>query len=167
MRSDLESRIRAELLQNDEKWKRRILTPRIGVAAIIESADRRCLMLIDRKYPPAGMAFPGGFVDLGESLEDTGIRESWEETGLVVESVGLLDVTSDPELDPRMHLAVVAAVFRDTGRTSAPHAGDDALMTLWQDWERIEEFPLTPRSRIILKDYRAWRGSGMNLAPLR
>jgi 8-oxo-dGTP diphosphatase len=158
----LNKRIEAELRNDDEDWKRRIKTPRVGVAAVIESQASDALVLIEREFPPYGTAFPGGFMDLGEMVEETGVRESWEETGLAVTPVGLLNVTSEPDLDPRMHLTVIAAVFHDTGKSEI-RAGDDAKHAMWLPWneDRIdgEDFleTLTPRTRIILDEYRFWR----------
>ena len=156
----------AILRNDDEAWKRRIKTPRVGVAAVIESKARDAIVFIKRTFPPYGTAFPGGFVDLGETLEKTGIRESLEETGLIVTSVGLLNVTSDPDLDPRMHLAVIAAVFRDTGKLEIV-AGDDATSAKWFPWDREDSLRiLTPRTRIILDEYRFWRTKVTTLCPL-
>lgn len=165
-------REQAVKLNDDEEWKRRIKTPRVGVAAVVESHDRQRIVLILRKYPPYGLAFPGGFMDVGETFAETGCREVAEEVGLDVESVGLLNVTSGLDLDPRMHLAVVAGVFRAKHETLEELVpGDDAAQVEWQSiqtTDSIERF-LTPRSRIILADYKAWRekGYGAPLAPLR
>jgi len=164
--------VEAALRNDDKAWKRSIKTPRVGVAAVIESQRRNALVFIEREFPPHGTAFPGGFVDLGETFEETGVRESWEETGLVVTPVGLLDVTSDPDLDPRMHLGVIAAVFHDTGKSELS-AGDDAKHAMWLPWDEYrvdgEDFlkTLTPRTRIILADYKTWRKGDRKLTPLR
>ncbi|MDH5379189.1 MAG: NUDIX hydrolase, partial [Gammaproteobacteria bacterium] len=42
-------------------------TPELTVDAIIEWRDS--IVLIERKYPPYGYAIPGGFVDVGETVE--------------------------------------------------------------------------------------------------
>jgi ADP-ribose pyrophosphatase YjhB (NUDIX family) len=41
-------------------------------------------------------ALPGGAMDLGESLTDTAIRETVEETGVEVEITGLVGIYTDP-----------------------------------------------------------------------
>ena len=83
------------------------------------------VLLIERANIPHGFALPGGFVDLGESVEEAAVREAREETGLDVELTGLLGVYSRPDRDPRGH--TVSTVF--IGRAKDPamlRAGDDA-----------------------------------------
>lgn len=157
---DSEKHVEMVRRNDDEPWKRRIKTPRVGVAAVIESWDRSSLAFIKRTFPPHGIAFPGGFMDLGETCEETGIRESEEETGLLVTPIGLLNVTSEPDLDPRMHLTVIAAVFRDTTKGKIT-AGDDAAQAMWLPWDEVSQETLTPRTRIILDEYNFWRNKKM------
>lgn len=157
-------------INDDEEWKWRIRTPRVGLAAVVESRNRKSVILISRKFPPHGLAFPGGFIELGEDAVQAGCREVFEETHLRTEPVGLLNVTSDPGLDPRMHLLVVAAVFRlENGASEFPHAGDDAEDAIWCRVETLRRGDcgeLTPRSRVIAGDYLRWRDIGRPVLPL-
>ena len=103
----------------------RPVTPEVAADVIIELLDYpgRPIVLIERRNPPPGWAIPGGFVDVGETVEAAAIREMREETGLDVELTGLLGVYSDPARDPRGH--TVGVVY--TGRAhGTPVAGDDA-----------------------------------------
>ncbi len=43
---------------------------------------------------------PGGFVEYGENVESTAIREAEEETGLKIELEGIIGVYSEPDRDP-------------------------------------------------------------------
>ena len=61
-------------------------TPALTTDIIIELKDRADvpIVLIRRKNPPHGWALPGGFVDVGESVEHAAVREAEEETALHV-----------------------------------------------------------------------------------
>jgi ADP-ribose pyrophosphatase YjhB (NUDIX family) len=45
------------------------------------------------------MGFPGGFMDLGEGIQDTARREVYEETGLKLEELELFGIYSGPQYD--------------------------------------------------------------------
>ncbi len=107
-------------------------TPEIAVDVVIELEDRpgRPIVLIRRDRPPAGHALPGGFVDIGETVERAALREALEETGLEVRLAGLLGVYSDPARDPRGHTVSIVYVATATG---TPTAGDDAAAILVTD----------------------------------
>ncbi|MGB5306092.1 MAG: NUDIX domain-containing protein, partial [Gammaproteobacteria bacterium] len=64
----------------------RPVTPLLTVDIIIEMTDRpgRPIVLIERRNPPHGWALPGGFVDVGETLQLAAVREAREETSLDV-----------------------------------------------------------------------------------
>ncbi len=103
----------------------RPVTPLLTVDVVIELVDRpgRPVVLIERRNPPPGCALPGGFVDVGETVESAAVREAREETGLAVTLTRLLGVYSEPGRDPRGHTVSVVFVGEARGE---PRAGDDA-----------------------------------------
>ena len=100
-------------------------TPLLTVDIIIELRDLvdRPIVLISRKNPPLGWALPGGFVDIGETVEQAAVREAKEETGLDIQIVKMIGVYSGPRRDPRGHAVSVAFAAFSTG---TPKAADDA-----------------------------------------
>lgn len=87
--------------------------------------DDRLVTILRGKPPFPGMhALPGGIVELGETAETAVRREFEEETGLQVETVGIVGLYSNPGRDPRGHAVSVAfALLRVGGRL---RAGTDA-----------------------------------------
>lgn len=67
------------------------------------------ILLIERKNEPfrGKWALPGGFVEYGEKVEDTVVREVSEETGLHTRIIDIVGVYSDPTRDPRGHIVTV------------------------------------------------------------
>jgi 8-oxo-dGTP diphosphatase len=95
--------------------------PSLAADVIIEIGDR--IVLIERKHFPPGWAIAGGFVEIGETVEQAAVREAGEETSLDVELRAMLGVYSRPDRDPRGHTVTVVYVGRATG---TPVAKDDA-----------------------------------------
>ncbi|MFZ3384072.1 MAG: NUDIX hydrolase [Candidatus Methanoperedens sp.] len=98
-------------------------TPFLTVDALIIFEGK--LVLIKRMNPPFEnqFALPGGFVEIGETVEAATVREAKEETGLDIELIRLLGVYSDPLRDPRGHTVTVCYLARGFGKLKA---GSDA-----------------------------------------
>jgi 8-oxo-dGTP diphosphatase len=90
-------------------------TPKLMVDVVIPSEEG--VVLIRRAGDPfeGRWALPGGFVEVGETVEAAATREAAEETGLAVELARLVGVYSDPERDPRGHNVSVAFLARVVG----------------------------------------------------
>ena len=140
------------------------VTPLLAADTIIELVDRpgRPIVLIERRNPPPGWAIPGGFVDVGERVEQAAVREAREETGLIVTLRALLGVYSDPGRDPRGHTVSAVYVAEAAGE---PRALDDARAVLVCLPEAIPD-RLAFDHAAVLADYRAYRATG-SVAPLR
>ncbi|MFX1572130.1 MAG: NUDIX domain-containing protein [Promethearchaeota archaeon] len=104
------------------------VTPLLTVDAVILLNNKKALVLIRRKNPPfkGQLALPGGFVDVGETVESACIREAKEETNIDIKIVKLIDVFSEPNRDPRGHTVSIAFLCEPLSRKEKPKALDDA-----------------------------------------
>ena len=102
-------------------------TPLLTVDVVILYEGNN-IILIRRKNPPyqGELALPGGFVDIGETVENACIREAHEETNVNVKINKLIGVFSDPKRDPRGHTVTVAFLCEPVDNKSKPKALDDA-----------------------------------------
>lgn len=121
--------------------------PLPAVDIIIEIDDR--IVLVERKFPPHGWALPGGFVEYGESVEQTAAREAREETSLALNGLRQFHVYSKPQRDPRRHVISVVFIARGSGQ---PCAADDARRLLLADPRRLPR-PMAFDHRRIITDY--------------
>ncbi|MEC0176950.1 NUDIX hydrolase [Paenibacillus favisporus] len=61
--------------------------------------DKENRVLMQKRSDNGQWGFPGGFMDLGESVQDTARREIYEETGLILEELKLFGIYSGPQYD--------------------------------------------------------------------
>ncbi|MCX8207834.1 MAG: NUDIX hydrolase [Methanothrix sp.] len=101
----------------------RIQTPLLAVDVVLRMNDG--IVLIRRRNPPfmGCYALPGGFVEIGETVEDAARREVMEETGVNASLVRLVGIYSDPDRDPRGHVVSVCYLADGSGEL---RSGSDA-----------------------------------------
>ncbi|QOP46766.1 NUDIX domain-containing protein [Sulfurimonas paralvinellae] len=122
-----------------------------GIVEVYNSSEELLgIVLIQRKYPPIGMALPGGFVEIGERVEDACVREMKEEISLDVEIKELLGVYSDPMRDKRFHTVSVVYVCKAYGK---PQGADDAKEAFLVPIKDLKLDSLVFDHGEILRDY--------------
>ena len=114
-------------------------TPLLTTDCVLFDRDGRVLLIRRRNEPFAGgYALPGGFVDIGETVEAACRREVLEEVGVTVNGLQLVGVYSDPGRDPRGHTVSVAYLAR-LPEAPSPRAGSDADSAEWvKDWRALD-----------------------------
>jgi 8-oxo-dGTP diphosphatase len=130
--------------------------PIVTVGTIIRQGDR--LVLIRRgKEPSRGLwTFPGGAIELGESLQEAARREAREETGLDVrigEVATVVDnVVRDDAGRVRYHYVIVDFLAEPRGGTLQP--GTDVSEARWFRLSELDGLEMTekagPLARAVL-----------------
>jgi 8-oxo-dGTP diphosphatase len=131
-------------------------TPLLTTDCVVVDGKGRVL-LVRRGHPPfkGKHALPGGFVEIGETVEEACRRELMEETGVKAGRLRLLGVYSGPKRDPRAHTCSVVFLTRIARAT--PKAGDDAAAAEWiDDWSKLDL--AFDHARILGDARRALRG---------
>ena len=130
--------------------------PRASVTAdavlFAEKDGQKYVLLIQRGNEPykGSWAFPGGFLNMDETVERCAERELQEETGIVLTGMKLVGIYSNVERDPRGR--VITAAY--TAMTTMPEAtaADDAAAAKW--WSLNQLPPLAFDHEKILADAR-------------
>lgn len=132
--------------------------PPTAVDIIIEMYNANKLngiVLVRRKNPPykGQWALPGGFQEVGESLEQTAVRESKEETNLDIKLQEALPVFSNPDRDPRGHVNSIGFI---ASSYEYPKGGDDASEAKVFPLENIP-YPLAFDHDERIRQYECWK----------
>jgi ADP-ribose pyrophosphatase YjhB (NUDIX family) len=122
--------------------------PIVAVLAVVLRGDR--FLIVQRaQQPNAGRwGFPGGVLELGETVAEGAMRELREETGIVAEAAGILDVhdaiSRDAEGRVQFHYTLIAV--RGLWRSGEGEPADDAAAVAWASRADIEadRYPTFP-----------------------
>src|SRR5580658_5041503 len=111
--------------------------PIVAVLAVVlrgTGAETRVLIVQRAQQPNAGRwGFPGGVLELGETVAEGAMRELKEETGIVAEPAGWLNVhdaiSRDDDGRVQFHYTLIAV--RGVWKSGEGIAADDAAACAW------------------------------------
>lgn len=83
---------RIDYLDDPDAPSANSVVPSANVVVVNDDGD----ILIIRRTDNGNLALPGGGMDLGESITQTAVRETKEETGVDVEITGLVGIYTNP-----------------------------------------------------------------------
>lgn len=126
--------------------------PIVAVLAVVlrdAGSDSKALIVQRAQQPNAGRwGFPGGVLELGETVGDGAMRELMEETGIVAEPAGILNVHDaiSRDRDGRVQFHYILIAVRGIWRSGDGVAADDAADCAWATRAEIEagQYPTFP-----------------------
>lgn len=114
-------------------------TPQVATDMILEYVqnNQSGLIVINRKYPPFGLALPGGKLENDLELEANAIKETLEETNLsiLVDSFRFFDFYAGVHRDPRCRRISFVYQARGVGEFKA---GSDAKGVYFKTHDEIK-----------------------------
>jgi 8-oxo-dGTP diphosphatase len=125
--------------------------PIVGVGAIIRDGPH--IVLIRRNQEPAigRWTFPGGVVELGETVHDAIRREVLEETGLEVEVADLILIVDrilhDDAGRIQYHYVILDFLASPVGGALRP--GDDSGDARWVSLSELDDLEVTEQAKEI------------------
>jgi len=136
--------------------------PIVGVLAVVIREDR--VLVVRRANPPMSgrWGFPGGVLELGETVAQGAMRELAEETGVTAEAAGPLTVidTIDATRKAGSATTIPWSPFIGTWQSGEGVAGDDADEVAWLTRAEIVEqgLPTAPALLALIDLALARRG---------
>ncbi|MBV9862821.1 MAG: NUDIX hydrolase [Alphaproteobacteria bacterium] len=122
--------------------------PMVGVLAVVLRGER-ALVVQRAQAPNAGRwGFPGGVLELGETVAEGAMRELREETGVIAEPAGTLTVLDaiDRDRDGRIRYHYTLIAVRGIWQAGDGVPGDDAGAVAWLSRAEIvaRDLPVLP-----------------------
>jgi mutator protein MutT len=130
--------------------------PLVGVGAIIICNGKILLEKRGNEPGKGKWSIPGGLVELGETVEQTVIREVKEETGLEVEKPEHIDVVDNIDLDEngRIKYHFIIIDFLVKLKSGILKAASDAAEVRWVLLSEVEKYELTKTFRAFYERNR-------------
>jgi 8-oxo-dGTP diphosphatase len=125
----------------------------VDILIFVKEKDELSVLLIQRDKPPfEGLwAFPGGFVDIDETLEDASLRELKEETSITGIELQQLYTFGALDRDPRHRTVTVVYYGFAPSKDIYFKAADDARNAAWFNVKNIPQLAFDHEE--ILKKY--------------
>ncbi len=129
--------------------------PEPTVGAIIFNPEGEILLARSHKWKD-NYVIPGGHIELGEKIEDALRREIMEETGLKIYDihlVGLQQCIYEKDFHEKKHFIFID--FACKVDTTKVKLNEEHQEYIWVNIDSIEQLPLEPFTRKLLKEYEA------------
>ena len=129
--------------------------PSIGVGAVVlrKTSAGVEVLLIRRGRPPrqGEWSIPGGRQEWGETVRETAVREIFEETGVAVSGLRLLDVVDGiTRIDATVTGHWTLVDFRAEWASGDPRPGDDATEAIWAPVTDLSRYGLWAETQRII-----------------
>ncbi len=125
----------------------------VAASAFVVDDSGRLLMI--RRTDNGLHALPGGRHELGETMTQTAIRETDEETGVTVEVTGLVGIYSNPQHvvefsdgEVRQEFSIC---FRARPVAGEPRPSDESSEAVWVERDRIASLDVHPSIRLRIE----------------
>ncbi|WP_417898749.1 NUDIX hydrolase [Bacillus haimaensis] len=124
----------------------------VAAGAIVIDKENRVLM--QQRSDTGQWGFPGGFMDLGESVHATARREVYEETGLTLEELELFGIYSGPQHDKTFsngdQVSIVLVTFICRQYTGAlVRSNEESMQNRFYSLEELPENIFTEHKMLI------------------
>lgn len=132
-----------------------------GGSALV--VDERGAILMQRRSDSGNWSFPGGIMDIGETLEQCVVRETKEESGLDIEITRLLGIYTDPEHIIEYGDGEIRQEFNVTfyGRVVGGRieVSDESTEVRFLTMDELAELPVHDTVRLRLRHHEERRGA--------
>lgn len=127
----------------------------IVVAVSVFVRDERGRVLLIRRSDNGLWSLPSGGQEIGETVVQTAVRETHEETGVTVEVTGIVGVYSDPghvvaysDGEVRQQFSLC---FRAVPVTGTPTPSSESTDVRWVPCDELSDYDIHPSTMLRIK----------------
>jgi len=127
--------------------------PISAVAGVI--VHNQNVLLVKKNATDNIWSFPGGAVELGETLQNALIREVHEETSIEVDVLRLITNSNVIRVDNKnnIRLHYVLSIYECSYIRGEPNFGDDVIDASWHKLSDLNQLKLIDGAGDIIKNY--------------
>ncbi|MFL5692148.1 MAG: nucleotide triphosphate diphosphatase NUDT15 [Ktedonobacteraceae bacterium] len=115
------------------------MRPQVGIGVIITKNDQVLLMRRKNSHGDGTWSMPGGHLEYGESPEECAIRETLEETGLVITDVIFRAITNDVFEEEERHYVTIWMEGRYISGEAVIQSEREMSEVGWFSWDALPQ----------------------------
>jgi ADP-ribose pyrophosphatase YjhB (NUDIX family) len=127
----------------------------IVIAASAFVLDERGRLLMIERTDSGLHALPGGTHELGETMTETAVRETQEETGIAIKVIGLIGIYSNPahvvEFSDGEVRQEFSICFRAEPVGGQPRSSDESRDVRWVSPDELPSLDIHPSIRLRIQ----------------
>ena len=129
------------------------LRPYIGVAVIVIHNQKVLLGKRKGSHGAGGWQFPGGHLELNESIDACAQREVMEETGIRVGNIRFGPYTNDIFVEEKKHYVTLFVVAEYQGGTVQVREPEKCEKWRWFEWAKFPTPLFLPTANVLALGY--------------
>lgn len=107
----------------------------VGVGVMLQHEGKYLVGLRKNSHGSGQWGFPGGHLELGETLEQCAVRETLEETGLCIKNVRFLRMMNFRECLPKHYIDIIVLADYESGELQVK----EPTKCLGWEWKTLDE----------------------------
>ena len=123
--------------------------PGVGVGVIVTKGEQVLLMKRQNSHGNGTWSPPGGHLEFGESVEECAIRETYEETGVVIEDVTFRAITNDVFAEEGKHYITIWIEGPYVEGEPRVNSEREASEVGWFAWQALPEPLFLPLENLL------------------
>ena len=123
--------------------------PQVGIGVLITKDDQVLLMKRQNSHGDGTWSPSGGHLEYGESPENCAIRETQEETSIIITEVTFLAITNDVFETEQKHYVTIWLAGKYVSGEPIIHASHEMSAISWFSWDALPEPLFLPFEHLL------------------